>query len=210
MSYLVRKYLGCHRLAVFKQSASPRLFKRSNVLSVLRASSEAGGEKRTKEQKMKKVSVVMTLISAMMVMVFSQVAFATNQKVINSEHPEAQQIIEKLVSKHNGLVRLTIHAVPTGKGASEIIACNIQKKIGQPSDPEDLEAMKTNKTITLKEGNNLDVTAPVCDKSGKPIAATGITLSFQKGETEADVIAKAQGIALELTAAIHNAGKRLW
>ena len=127
-----------------------------------------------------------------------------------SRFKKAQELVNNMVSKHPDLVRLTIHAVPAGKEASIIIACNIKEKIGKPSDPEDLEAMKTGKTVTLKEGDNLDVTAPIVDKVGKPVAATGITLRFKKGESENEVIEKAKSIAEELTTAIQNADKPLW
>jgi hypothetical protein len=123
---------------------------------------------------------------------------------------KAQELVNNMVSKHPDLVRLTIHAVPAGEEASKIIACNIKEKIGKLSDPEDLEAMKTGKTVTLKEGDNLDVTAPIFDKAGKPIAATGITLRFRKGESENEVIEKAKSIAEELTIAIQAADKPLW
>ena len=123
---------------------------------------------------------------------------------------KAQELVDRVVAKHPGLVRLTIHAVPTGEQGSRIIACNIKEKIGKLSDPEDLEAMKTGKTVTLKEGDNLDVTAPICDKAGKPIAATGITLRFKKGESENQVVEKAKSIAEELTRAIQNSDTPLW
>lgn len=122
----------------------------------------------------------------------------------------AQELVDRVVAKHPDLVRLTIHAVPTGEESSKIIACNIKEKIGKPSDPEDLEAMKTGEIVTLMEGDNLDVTAPIRDKGGKPIAATGITLRVSKGETESAVIDKAKSIADELTMAIQNSDKPLW
>lgn len=127
-----------------------------------------------------------------------------------SRFRKAQELVDNMVLKHPDLVRLTIHAVPAGEECSRIVACNIKEKIGKPSDPEDLEAMKTGKTVTLKEGDNLDVTAPILDKAGKPVAATGITLRFKKGETENELIEKAKSIAEELTIAIQNADKPLW
>lgn len=70
--------------------------------------------------------------------------------------------------------------------------------------------MKTNKAVILKEGVNLDVTTPSCDKAGKPVAATGITLRIRKEETENQVVKKAKSIAKELTAAIQNSDTPLW
>jgi len=123
---------------------------------------------------------------------------------------KAQELVDSTCSKHPDLVRLTIHAAPTGEETSRIIACNIKEKIGKPSDPEDLEAMKTGETVVLREGDNLDVTTPIWNKAGKPVAATGITLRFGKEETESDVVKKATAIAKELNTAIQNAKKNLW
>jgi hypothetical protein len=95
----------------------------------------------------------------------------------NQSFQAAQAIIDRLVAEHPEIVRLTIHAVPTGEKHSRIIACNIKEKIGRLSDPEDLEAMKSNTTTVLKEGDNLDVTVPISGKTGIPIAASGITLA---------------------------------
>ena len=61
----------------------------------------------------------------------------------NQKFPEAQAFIQTIVSEHPEIVRLTIHAIPTGQESSRIIACNLTNKIGKPSDPEDLEEMKT-------------------------------------------------------------------
>ena len=118
--------------------------------------------------------------------------------------------MDRVVSKHPDLVRLTIHAAPTGEEGSRIIACNIKEKIGTPSDPEDLEVLKTNKIVVLKEGDNLDVTAPIPDKTGNIIAATGITLRFRKGKTENQVIEEAKSIARELSIAIQNSDTPPW
>ena len=129
---------------------------------------------------------------------------------VNVVNKDAQELIEKMVGKYPEIVRLTIHAVPTGKKDSMIIACNIKEKIGKISDPEDLEATKTGKVVVLKEGNNLDVTAPLLDKAGKPIAVTGITLGFKEGESEEELVEKAKSVAKELGVAIQNSKKPLW
>ncbi len=125
-------------------------------------------------------------------------------------HPEAQAIVDRIVAANSDLVRLTIHAVPTGQAESRIIASNLPEKIGRPSDPEDIDAMKTGETVVLREGEDLDVTAPVRDEEGRPIAATGITLKVPEDATEDQVVAAAKQIAAELTEAVRNAPKPLW
>jgi hypothetical protein len=127
-----------------------------------------------------------------------------------NEFSEAQRFVEQMVAKHPEIVRLTIHAVPTGETRSRIIACNVYEKRGKPSDPEDLEVMKTKKTVVLREGNNLDVTAAILDKAGKAIAATGITLTFPSNTSQEALVKKAEEIAQELTGAIQAAGQPLW
>ena len=135
---------------------------------------------------------------------------STNEAGAKGHFAQAQALVERIVSAHPEIVRLTIHAVPDGEEHSRIIACNLKEKIGKSSDPEDLEAMKTGKTIVLKEGDNLDVTVPIYDKAGKPIAATGITLPLKKGESEEEVIERARSIARLLSSAVQDAGGPLW
>ena len=126
------------------------------------------------------------------------------------EFVDAQRLVEQTVSKHEGVVRLTIHAVPTGETRSRIIACNIRETLGKASDPEDLEAMRTKKGVVLREGDNLDVTAPIVDKAGNAVAATGITLACPTNAKEEALVEKAKAIAQELSKGIQEAKKPLW
>ena len=123
---------------------------------------------------------------------------------------DAQRLVDDLAARHDDLVRLTIHAVPTGRKSSRIIACNLPEKIGQPSDPEDIEAMHTGRTIVLREGDNLDVTAPLTDRLGKPVAAAGITLKCPPTADQDTLTAQAKTIADQLSQAIQNARSPLW
>jgi len=124
-----------------------------------------------------------------------------------ASYPEAQRIVEKVVAQHADVVRLTIHAVPARGDRSRVIASNVADKLDDWSDPEDIQAMETKKSVTLKEGGNLDYTLPVIDASGKAIAAVGVTV---KGTDEAAMQASAKKVAGELSAAILAAGKPLW
>jgi hypothetical protein len=122
----------------------------------------------------------------------------------------AQEIVDLMVANYSDLVRLTIHGEPAGERAMKIIACNIKEKIGARSDPEDLEVLLTNEIVVLKGGDNLDVTAPIRGKDGKPIAATGITIRFREGKAEEDVVSRARIIAEEITSAVQKADGPLW
>lgn len=70
--------------------------------------------------------------------------------------------------------------------------------------------MQHKQTIVLKEGDHLDITVPIYNKAGRPIAASGITLHIRKGESEDSVKEKAQLIAEYLNRAILAAPKPLW
>jgi len=122
-----------------------------------------------------------------------------------SDFPAVQALVDATVAQHTDVVRLTVHAVPAGETESRIIACNLPEKIGKPSDPEDLEAMKTGKMTVQKEGANLDVTAPILDKQGRPVAAAGITLRMPGGATEEEMVEEAKTIAAALTTVIQSA-----
>jgi hypothetical protein len=153
---------------------------------------------------------VMTMRSAVVLLTLALLACGSEPPPDDDPFAAPQAIVESIVAKHPDLVRLTIHAVPTGETESRIIACNVAAKRGKPSDPEDLLAMKTLETVVLREGDNLDVTAPILDPDGRAIAATGITLSFTEGATEEALVEKAHAIARELTEAIRSAEGPLW
>lgn len=110
----------------------------------------------------------------------------------------AQKLVEALAKKHPELVRIGLHVTPPGSAENIIVASNIAAKIGQKSDPEDLQAMKTGRPVVLKEGTNFDVTLPLHDASGKVIGAIGLTLKPSDGEKEAGAKRRALGIAGEL------------
>lgn len=129
---------------------------------------------------------------------------------VSKQFSEAQQLVEQTMRNHPKLVRLTIHAVPTGETQNKIIACNVSEKIGRISDSEDLRAIATGQAVVLREGNNLDVTMPIADKTGKIIAAAGITLAEDSEPSEKALMMEAEGIAHELTVGIQEARRTPW
>jgi anti-sigma factor RsiW len=57
--------------------------------------------------------------------------------------PKAQAIVDSIAKEHPEVVRLTVHEVPPAGGECHAVASTSSDKRGKPSDPEDLEAMKT-------------------------------------------------------------------
>jgi hypothetical protein len=125
-------------------------------------------------------------------------------------YPAAQDIVDGVAAKHPDLVRLTLHAVPEGKTECTQVASTMQQRRGKPSDPEDLEAMKTGQVIVLDEPGAIDVTVPILRKSGKATAVAGVTLRASETATRAALVSKARGIAEELEGAVRAAGKPVW
>ena len=150
--------------------------------------------------------VIGTVISAGLLLVCS----CQQTTKSSNDFKQAQTLIDKTMAAHPEIIRLTIHAVPKGQTQSRIIACNLREKLGKLDDPEDLEVVKTKKTIVLKEGDNLDVTTPILDKAGNAIAATGITLKGLNGNNEQRLTEKAKAIAAELSKAIQDSPEPFW
>ena len=125
-------------------------------------------------------------------------------------YPAAQDIVDGVAAKHPELARLTLHAVPTDKTECTQLASTNRKRRGEPSDPEDLKALKTGLPIVLEEPGAIDVTVPILRKNGKPTAIAGVTLRAEEGADRAALVNQARAIAQELANAVRAAGKPVW
>ena len=117
---------------------------------------------------------------------------------ISPGKPLAQRLVDDMAREHPELVRIGLHVTPPGSSENIIIASNVAAKIGQKSDPEDLQAMKTGRPVVLKEGGNFDVTLPLHDATGKVIGAIGLTFKPVGGEREDAATRRARSITIEL------------
>ena len=129
---------------------------------------------------------------------------------MKAPYPEAQNVIDGVAAKHPDLVRLTLHAVPSDGTECTQLASTVKKRRGKPSDPEDLQAMKTGREVVLEEEGALDVTVPIRMQMGKATAVVGVTLPFQEGDNRNAVMARARGIAREVETALRDTGKPAW
>ncbi len=94
---------------------------------------------------------------------------------------EAQNLVDRLITADMGVYEISIHGkAPEGQSPSGYwrMASNDPSIVHQESDPEDLDAIKIDKynVIYLTEGDKpiIDVTYPIHDARGKPIATAGI------------------------------------
>ena len=113
-----------------------------------------------------------------------------------------QTLVESVAAKNSDIVRLTLHLVPSGESDYKAVASTLASKIGKPSDPEDLEAIRTGKTVVLDEPGGIDVTIPIQMVNGKHTVAAGVTLKKSVGRVAA--INAANAIAAELENALAN------
>ena len=125
-------------------------------------------------------------------------------------YPAAQDIVDAVAAKHPDVVRLTLHAIPSGSTECTQVASTMKERRGKPSDPEDLKSMRTGQQVVLEEPGAIDVTVPILRKNGKPTATAGVTLSAPEGADRAALVTKANAIAGELNDAILAAGKPVW
>ena len=120
--------------------------------------------------------------------------------------PAAQTLVESIAGKHDNVVRLTVHAIPSGGSDYKAVASTLSSKLGQPSDPEDLKAIKSGEVVVLDESGAIDVTIPIRMKDGRPTAAAGVTMKAGMDRDAAIVAAKA--IATEIDRGLQEASMK--
>ena len=109
--------------------------------------------------------------------------------------PEAQAIVDAVAKEHPEVVRLTVHGKPTGCDKYCAIASTIAAKVCNVSDPEDLEAMSTGKTVVLDEVGTIDVTVPVLKVGPQCTATVGVTFKANAEMRREEFVAMGTAIA---------------
>lgn len=108
---------------------------------------------------------------------------------------DTQAVVEAVAKEYPAVTRLTVHTTPPSGGTSVAVASTLAEKLGKPSDPEDLKAMKKGETVVIENTNELDVTVPICKKDGWFTAAAGVTFKTEKGTDRRQLTELAQAIA---------------
>lgn len=127
-----------------------------------------------------------------------------------SENPEAQKLVGAVAQRYTEIVRLTLHAVPTGGSECRVIASTEAARVGRVSDKEDLEAMASGQPVVLEEPEALDVTVPILPVQGKSTAVVGVTLRNPARRDREAVVARAQEIAKAVAEAVQASTDPMW
>lgn len=119
--------------------------------------------------------------------------------------PAMQTIVDRMAAAHAEIARLSIHRMPPGESKMWIVASTTKGRVGEVSDEEDLEAMRTGQPVTMREGHNLDYTEAVQDQAGKTIAVVGVTISGAANRSQDEQMNLAKRVAGETANAIRSA-----
>jgi sensor histidine kinase regulating citrate/malate metabolism len=108
---------------------------------------------------------------------------------------DTQAIVQAVAKEYPAVTRLTVHTTPPNGSQSIAVASTLPEKLGKPSDPEDLKAMKKGETVVIENTNELDVTVPILQKDGWYTGAAGVTFKTEKGTDKKQLTELAQAIA---------------
>ncbi|HYC77490.1 MAG TPA: hypothetical protein VEI02_07665 [Planctomycetota bacterium] len=116
--------------------------------------------------------------------------------------PALQAIVDRVAGANRDVARLSIHTIPAGSSRLTIVASTVPGRVGEPSDPEDLDASRTGRPVVMREGHNLDYTESVADAPNRTTAVIGVTISGASGMTDDALLDRAKKVAAEVAAAI--------
>jgi hypothetical protein len=116
----------------------------------------------------------------------------------------AQVLVDRFANQYPEIARLSIHE-KRPDGDWRIVASTVTGRVGEPSDAEDAQALKTSSPIVMQEGHNLDYTVPVQDEKGRTLAIIGLTITGTAGD-RATLLSRAEQIAVEIAAEIRSTG----
>ena len=112
-----------------------------------------------------------------------------------------QDLVERTVARHPELIGLDIHATPPGSDHSVIIASTHRDRVGQKTDPDDLEVFQTGNPrveINREADQNVEVGVQLHDVTGRAVGAVEMTFPYKSGTDEDALIEQGQEIEREM------------
>ena len=124
--------------------------------------------------------------------------------------PEAQQLVSAVAQRYTEVIRLTLHTVPSGETELRTIASTDPARVGRPSDPEDVQAMRSGEEVVLEESEAIDVPVPVLQLQGAATAVVGVTLRHPAGRAREATVLRAREIARAVANAVQRSPEPMW
>lgn len=115
-----------------------------------------------------------------------------------------QSVVDHVAKAHPEVTRLSVHCGTETN--AKICASTESARIGKASAKEDLEALRTGKTVVLEEGGALDVTIPIRQKDGKFQSTCGVTLKNANASRE-QLVGQAAEVAKAVEAGLVSCGE---
>jgi iron complex outermembrane receptor protein len=112
-----------------------------------------------------------------------------------------QDLVDRTMAAHPDLIGLDVHAIPPEKSESQIIASSNPSRMGDKTDPDDLEVMKTGTPrveINRRGDQNVEVALQLHDVTGRPVGSIELTFPYKAGSDEDALIQQGQKIEDEL------------
>jgi len=115
----------------------------------------------------------------------------------------AQKLVDGMLKKHPEVLLLAMHVTPP-KGSDNIIIASNIGRIGKKADEDDLKVIATGAPhLAVNEAaKRFSAELVLQDAAGKTIGAIGIGLPYSKGDDQAALIKKAEGVRDEFKAQI--------
>jgi hypothetical protein len=113
----------------------------------------------------------------------------------------AQQLVDRTMAAHPGLLILMLHVVPPGSSTNVVVGTSIGR-VGKKADDDDMRAIRTGIPNLEVNGNRFEVETRLLDSAGHTIGAVGIVFPYKPGDDKAELERRGMAIRDELRAKI--------
>ncbi|MGA2787108.1 MAG: hypothetical protein ABSF60_06230 [Verrucomicrobiota bacterium] len=115
--------------------------------------------------------------------------------------PMAQSVVQDILTKQPRILGLRLYTLDD-HGQPRIIASKLEKEIGEPGTDAEKGAITDGKIYFGRGKGTVEVTLPLRDRNGDPIAAMRVQLKSFLGETQDNALTRAMMIVKDIQAQV--------
>jgi hypothetical protein len=116
----------------------------------------------------------------------------------------ARRLVQDGMKKYSELLGLKIYAVLPGGTEPVIIASSDDTELGKAGGRTEREVISRAQVYYGKEGKVAEVTLPLCDRNGEPVAAVCVVLKAGPGQTQDNAVLRARPVAKAMQARVQT------